>query len=55
MFEAIGDCGGHCTLSGLIGHPAGLLDDCILISSSHLGMISQVMSLMIGSVTQFRS
>ena len=55
MFEAIGDRRGHCTLSNSIGLSSGLLDDCILISFSHLGMISQVMSLMIGSVTQFRS
>ena len=54
MFEAIGDRRGHCTLSNSIGLSSGLLDDCILIDFSHLGLTSHIMSLVIGSVAQPR-
>jgi hypothetical protein len=54
MFESVSDCREHCTLLGSIGHSAGLLEDCVLVDFSRLGMISHIMSLVIGSVEQTR-
>jgi hypothetical protein len=54
MFESVNDCREHCTLSGSIGHSAGLLENCVLVGFSRLCMVSHIMSLVIGSVKQTR-